>query len=104
MSQEAATRFKEAVSSNEVLRRELEAQVTTDAQLVAFAVGHGYQVTADELRADTPAVTELGDGELGGVAGGFGQLVACDGASKQPVARLSPSSDWYAAFMVSLRR
>jgi predicted ribosomally synthesized peptide with nif11-like leader len=104
VSQEAATRFRTRVNTDEALRRACETTVRTEAQMVAFAVGHGYDVTAEELRAQGGTSTRLGDSELRDVVGGLGQLVACDGSSKQPVASLAPSIDWFTAFRSTLLR
>jgi predicted ribosomally synthesized peptide with nif11-like leader len=104
MSQEAATRFRLRVNTDEALRRACETTVRTEAQMAGFAAAHGYDVTAEELRAQAGTPAELGDSELRDVAGGLGPLVACDGSSKQPVASLAPSIDWFTAFRSKLVR
>lgn len=78
MSMQAVSRLLAAAKDDPELRQELESATEVEG-LARVAADHGFDVTAEELRAvlsqlqGEPA-SELGDDELAKVAGGVGML------------------------------
>lgn len=85
MSQQAITEFWQRLNSDETLRGEFDALVTSHpnvpaTQVVDLGARHGLDFTAEELHTSVrlAAGAELSEDELSAVAGGFARAIKID--------------------------